>query len=52
MSRRIRFLAFALIASFALGTAACADVTAPDTECGVQHSDVCLQQAGVQHSGV
>ncbi len=48
MSRRIRFLVFTLLASFALGTAACASPTAPSLEqCDIQN---CLQ-AGSQNSG-
>ncbi len=42
MSRRIRFLAFTLLASFALGTAACASPTAPQPICeDVPGADTC-----------
>ncbi len=42
MSRRIRFLIFTLLASFALGTAACASPTAPRPICtDVPGSDTC-----------
>jgi len=55
MSRRARLLAFALLATFALGAAACSDITAPDGGCGAQAkgfqgSGTCLQ-AGFQGSG-
>ncbi len=44
MSRRIRFLIFTLLASFALGTAACASPTAPRPICeGAPGSDLCPQ---------
>ncbi len=50
MSRRIRFLVFTLLASFALGTAACASPTAASLEqCDVQNSS-CFQ-AGSAGSG-
>jgi len=51
MSRRARMLAFALLATFAIGATACADVTAPRSDCeGVQGSGTCIQ-AGIQGSG-
>jgi hypothetical protein len=42
MSRPVRLLAIALLASFALGTAACGNLTAPDgNECSIQGSNTC-----------
>jgi hypothetical protein len=38
MSRRLRVLAVILLASFALGTTACASATGPVAECGVNGS--------------
>lgn len=44
MSRRARLLAVALLASFALGAAACSDVTAPPSaDCDFQGSQTCIQ---------
>jgi opacity protein-like surface antigen len=55
MSRRARLLAFALLATFAIGAAACSDITSPDgSSCeqakGWQGSGTCMQ-AGWQGSG-
>ena len=42
MSRPARLLAIALLACFALGTAACGELTAPDAEfCSIQGSNTC-----------
>lgn len=41
MSRRLRLFALALLASVALGAAACADVTSPRADCGGEHSNTC-----------
>jgi hypothetical protein len=42
MSRPIRLLAIALLASFALGTAACGELTAPGGDsCSIQGSHTC-----------
>jgi hypothetical protein len=42
MSRPVRLLAIALLASFALGTAACGNLTAPEGDsCSVQGSHTC-----------
>jgi hypothetical protein len=51
MSLRNRLLAFAMLAGFALGAAACSDITAPRQDCGWQGSQTspCLQ-AGIQGS--
>ncbi len=52
MSLRNRLLAFAMLAGFALGAAACSDITAPRQECGIQGSQTapeCLQ-LGIQGS--
>jgi hypothetical protein len=38
MSSRIRLLLVVLLASFAIGTTACANVNGPVAECGVQGS--------------
>jgi hypothetical protein len=45
MSRRARLLAFALLATFALGAAACSDITEPQAECSTtwQGSGTCMQ---------
>jgi len=45
-------LAFAILATFAIGATACADVTAPQNDCydGIQGSGTCLE-AGIQGSG-
>jgi hypothetical protein len=43
MSRRFRLLTLALIAAFALGAAACRDLTAPSNgACTIQGSETCL----------
>ena len=42
MSRRVRLLTIALIASFALSAAACGDLTAPGGDvCTIQGSNTC-----------
>jgi hypothetical protein len=51
MSRRARLLAAALLAAFALGAAACSDITSPGGNCdNIQGSGTCLQ-ANIQGSG-
>ena len=50
MSRRARFLAAALIATFALSAAACSDITSPKGDCNIQGSGTCLE-ANIQGSG-
>ena len=44
MSRPVRVLAIALLASFALGAAACGNLTAPSGDtCSTQGSHTCAQ---------
>ncbi len=52
MSRRVRLLAFALLASFALSASACASITGPRSDCtsGHQGSGTCAD-SGHQGSG-
>jgi hypothetical protein len=50
MSRPSRLLTIVLLASVAIGAAACSDVTAPPLDCdGIQGSQTCMQ-AGIQGS--
>jgi hypothetical protein len=51
MSRRVRLLTIALIASFALSAAACGDLTAPGGDaCTIQGSGTCAELT-IQGSG-
>ena len=51
MSRSARLLAIALLVSFALGTAACGDLTAPQADsCSILTSGTCVE-ASILTSG-